>query len=223
MHPTHTGSDDVAALLKNQAYPCVGAKSALRQDQITSRCYGRIADAQDDGKILNDIYQFIASYRESGSLFQSFIMEFTGPDYATELGFEQAMWRRLQALHELDQERFAWDERVQTHPDAPGFSFSLGGEAFFIIGMHPGASRMSRRYVRPALVMNLHDQFERLRADGRYDRMRDVIRERDEAYCGSPNPSLRNFGELSEARQYSGRAVSADWKCPFRPRSAGDR
>ena len=42
-----------------------------------------------------------------------------------------------------------------------------------------------------------------------------MIRARDMAFQGSLNPVLKNFGESSEARQYSGRAVPDDWKCPF--------
>lgn len=195
----------------------------MKQDRITVRAYGALDDAAQDARILCDIYRFIESYRESGSLFQSFVMQFEAADRLSELEFERAMWTRLQALHELDAGRSPLDERVGTNPDAPDFSFSLGGEAFFIIGMHPGASRRSRRYPVPALVLNLHDQFERLRADGRYDRMRDVVRERDEAFCGSPNPELRNFGEQSEARQYSGRDTPEGWKCPFRPQRGAGR
>lgn len=210
----------ITAFLDRQNYPCIGAKSALRKKQITCHQYGLMTSSCHDTAILRDVYSFIDTYRQTGSLFQSFVMEFSGPDFVTEQHYEQVLWRRLQKLHELDQEQFDWDDRVAVDPDEPGFSYSLGGEAFFIIGLHPRASRASRRFARPALVMNLHDQFERLRADGRYDRMRDVIRERDEAFSGSPNPVLRDFGEQSEARQYSGRAVSAKWKCPFRPRSA---
>lgn len=136
----------------------------------------------------------------------------------SELAFEQAMWERLQALHDLDARTCEWDGSAASDPASPDFSFSLRGKAFFVIGMHPKASRRSRRYWRPALVFNLHEQFEALRRQGRYDRMRDVIRKRDAAHCGSVNPTLRNFGERSEARQYSGRAVREDWRCPFRPR-----
>ena len=38
---------------------------------------------------------------------------------------------------------------------------------------------------------------------------------RDLKLQGSLNPNLSNFGEKSDARQYSGRAVNKDWKCPF--------
>ena len=44
---------------------------------------------------------------------------------------------------------------------------------------------------------------------------------RDEALTGSRNPMLARHGEASEARQYSGRAVDEDWRCPFR--YGGDR
>ena len=62
----------------------------------------------------------------------------------------------------------------------------------------------------------LHE--ERLRAQGLYDRMRETIRSRDTSWTGSVNPMLAGHGERSEAPQYSGRAVSDDWTCPFRRR-----
>ena len=66
------------------------------------------------------------------------------------------------------------------------------------------------------MIFNLHDQFETLRADGKYEGMREKIMLRDEALAGSRNPMLTRHGELSEARQYSGRVVDAEWRCPFR-------
>lgn len=78
---------------------------------------------------------------------------------------------------------------------------------------------MARRLPSPALVFNSHRQFDRLRADGRYAKMQAATRERDIALQGSINPNLADHGEASEARQYSGRAVDADWICPFRPRA----
>ena len=35
------------------------------------------------------------------------------------------------------------------------------------------------------------------------------------ALQGSINPVLSQFGKGSEAIQYAGRAVAADWRCPF--------
>ncbi len=54
----------------------------------------------------------------------------------------------------------------------------------------------------------------------RFDRMQAVIRERELALQGSLNANLSNFGEQSEARQYSGRRVEVGWRCPFSPRNS---
>ena len=86
------------------------------------------------------------------------------------------------------------------------------------MGLHPRASRPARRFERPVLVFNLHDQFEQLREQRRYERMRAKIIDRDVALAGSPNPMLARHGTISEARQYSGRNVwEPDWACPFNP------
>jgi len=79
------------------------------------------------------------------------------------------------------------------------------------------ALRDSRHPDGPALVFNLHEQFEALRASGKYARLRDVIRERDAALQGTINPMVSDHGNSSEARQYSGRAVESDWVAPFEP------
>lgn len=66
------------------------------------------------------------------------------------------------------------------------------------------------------MVFNLHAQFEILRAQGKYEGMREKIMVRDEAIAGSRNPMLARHGTTSEARQYFGRRVGEDWQCPFR-------
>jgi hypothetical protein len=44
--------------------------------------------------------------------------------------------------------------------------------------------------------------------------MQDIIRDRDREIEGDINPNLANFGEHTEARQYSGRAIHGEWQCP---------
>jgi FPC/CPF motif-containing protein YcgG len=112
---------------------------------------------------------------------------------------------------------------VSSDPNDPEFSFSFAGRAFYVIGIHPRSSRIARTFPWPALVFNPHEQFERLRTDGKWKKMQKAIRARELVLQGSINPMLTDFGEESEARQYSGRAVSSDWtppassggKCPF--------
>ena len=100
-------------------------------------------------------------------------------------------------------------------PDDPYFSLSFGGEAFFVVGLHPKASRPARRFEHPTMVFNLHDQFEMLRRQDRYEKLRTTILDRDVKLAGDVNPMLASHGTISEARQYSGRAVPEGWVCPF--------
>lgn len=80
--------------------------------------------------------------------------------------------------------------------------------------------RLHEMLSSPALVFDLHAQFEQLREAGRYEKLRASILQRDEALAGSVNPMLARHGEASEAPQYSGRVVGEEWRYPFRPRAA---
>ena len=197
-------------------YPCVGAKSARARRQITTYVGRDIESAWDDLRITTELVEFAHAYAIEPTLFQSFVVLFPRSRPLTETEFEHALWERVHSLQAKD----VWlgqplDPSVSDNPDDPHFSLSFGGQAFFIVGLHPGSSRPARRFHCPALVFNLHDQFERLRTDGRYETMREAILNRDEALAGSINPMLARHGESSEARQYSGRAVGPDWVCPY--------
>ena len=143
-------------------------------------------------------------------------MVFDSPTDLSEPEFERLLWTRVQSLSDKDVWRGQhYDAKVSPDPSNPHFSLSFGGEAFFIVGLHPNASRPARRLQRPTMVFKLHEQFERLRAEGKYENMREKILVRDEALAGSRNPMLARHGDASEARQYSGRVVDQDWQCPF--------
>ena len=197
-------------------FPCVGAKAALARGTLQVLACNRIDSNWDDLRIHEELMRFAAAYREDPALFRSLAVVFEGPEGLDEAAFEDALWRRAQSLSDKDVWRGQdYDAAVSADPNSPHFSMSYGGEAFFIVGLHPAASRPARRFSRPAMVFNLHDQFKTLRARGQYEGMREKIMVRDEALAGSRNPMLARHGEASEARQYSGRVVEAEWKCPF--------
>ena len=145
--------------------------------------------------------------------FSTFVAIFDDPAIRDETQFEDLLWQQLDALHRID--THPWTPSASRNPDDNNFGFSFGGVAFFVVGLHPRSARFARRFVRPTLVFNDHQQFEQLRSQGKFSKMQRVIRDRDQAWQGTANPMLANFGTVSEARQYSGRAVPADWKCPF--------
>lgn len=195
-------------------FPCVGAKSALKRGQIRFLFENDLDDAPQRDT-LRALQRFSREYDGDAPLFQSVVVLFREAPTWSETAFEQRLWRWLQRLHDADAVRCGWDPRVSRDPDAADFSFSIGGRGYYVVGLHPGASRAARRFSHPALVFNLHDQFERLRARGTYETLREAIVARDVALQGSRNPMLKSFGTASEARQYSGREVEAGWRCPF--------
>lgn len=202
------------------SFPCVGAKSALSRAQLTFVVARDITSAWHDLDIYPALANFAHAYRPDKRLFQSFVVLFEGPRTLSESEFERAMWARLQSLTDKDE----WhgqrhDPSVSADPEHPHFSLSFGGEGFFCVGLHPQASRPARRFEVPAIVFNLHDQFEELRKSYLYLKLREKILDRDAALAGSINPMLKQHGEGSEAPQYSGRQVGEAWKCPFHRRT----
>jgi FPC/CPF motif-containing protein YcgG len=214
----HSLKQNIEEYIGHKAFPCVGAKTALSKAQIEIFEGQSLLSADDDAELLDRLKTYIQNCRSDDSGFRSFIAAFPETPPLNEEQFEKALWNRLNSLHERDDAD--WDESVSADPDDKNFSFSLCGKAFYIVGMHPGASRPARRLPYPALVFNLHEQFERLRADGRYHTMRQIIRRRDTALAGSINPMLLDFGTRSEAIQYSGRNIEGVWTCPFHKKKA---
>jgi len=205
------------AVIQAHDFPCVGAKSALARHQIVVTVAGDIRCPDDDGTLFQGLTQFAVDYHREPVTFKSFVVLFHTPGVLSEEAFESALWARVQALEDRDAASGnRYDPRVSADADNPHFSLSFGGEAFFLIGMHSGASRPARRFEVPVLVFNPHDQFEQLRAGDRYERLRQNIIARDVAIAGSANPMLARHGKISEARQYSGRIVGDDWTCPFK-------
>ncbi|PZO51655.1 MAG: YqcI/YcgG family protein [Alphaproteobacteria bacterium] len=208
---------DLEAFVKSDQFPCVGAKSALALAQLTVLEGDDILSPTRDAELYEALGRFGAATQQDTRGVASFACLFTHRPIMSEVEFETALWTRIQALHDIDAERGQhWADGVDNDPASPVFSLSINGIAFFVVGLHPGASRPARRFCRPALVFNAHEQFEQLRMDGRYGRMQSIIRERELAHTGSINPMLTDFGRGREAAQYSGRKVQPGWTCPLK-------
>lgn len=209
--------DVIAEMVAHPDYPCLGARSVFRRDAATVRVFEALDSPRTLDELATQLQQFAVERDDSADL-RSFVAVFRGPRVLDEDDFEGLLWGALQHLHQGDPQ--AWASGVSPDPQAAHFSFSHGGTAFFIVGLHPEASRIARRAPLPTLVFNLHAQFERLRDEGGFDRMRDAIRTRDTRLQGEPNPMAVDHGAASEARQYSGRAVDDDWSPPFTPKAS---
>jgi FPC/CPF motif-containing protein YcgG len=209
--PPHEIGDGLEAMVLHPDYPCLGARSVFNRDRATVVVLEELATDASTQTLVNALTSF-GQETDRAAGFASLVAVFRATSIADETEFETLLWRQLELLHEADHQ--PWDPAVSDDPGNPHFAFSLGGTAFFVVGLHPQSSRIARRTPLPTLVFNLHEQFEELRGSDRFDRMRDTIRRRDTELQGSLNPMVADHGRSSEARQYSGRAVPAAWVAP---------
>lgn len=209
------------SFLLGPSFPCLGAKAAFNAGSYVFKAYDQLASCDSTEALAADLQAFTSSEMVQESAYATFIAAFRSPTSVSETIFEKLLWSQLQQLTDIESGRQKWDPTVSPDPANPRFSFSFGGRALYVVGMHGRSSRLARRFPWPVLVFNPHEQFERLRTDGNWRRMQAAIRNRDMALQGDTNPMLSDFGEVSESRQYSGRAVEKDWKAPFDARHAG--
>ena len=214
-HRAHSLESKFHEFIVEKNHPCIMANTVFQQENYYLHTYEKLGTIATARELIIDLKEYINSYDFEGRDFKSFLAVFPNVNVVGEIEFENLLWRQLQFLHKLDSE--AWDPSVSPDPADANFIFSIGGRAFYVVGLHPHSSRLARRAPHPTLVFNLHSQFEKLRQMGVYHKVRNKIRERDTALQGNINPVLEDFGERSEARQYSGRQVESNWKCPFHP------
>ena len=207
------------AFLLSDGFSCVAGKAALRTGAYRFAYY-RSFPLNPCDALARDLAAFVLERPAIASPYASFIAVFDDPHVLNENDFEKTLWQQVQLLHELDYGHHAWDENASSDPGDKRFAFSFAQTSFFVVGMHPGASRRSRRFSLPALAFNAHAQFDAARTRGDFARIQRLVREREERLQGSVNPEMRDFGTVSEARQYSGRKTEDEWRCPFRPVSS---
>jgi FPC/CPF motif-containing protein YcgG len=210
--------DGFRAHILDAEFPCLGGKAAINGNSYRFGLYAEMNMPATTAGLAYDLWEYVRERPTFKTEYATFVAGFVAPVVNDEREWEELLWAQLQGLHDLDRAHHAWDSTVSSDPEDPGFSFSFAGTSFFVVGLHPASSRRARRFAWPTLVFNAHVQFVRLREQNRFERLRETIRERDYKLQGSLNPNLSDFGEASEARQYSGRAVEEGWRCPFSAR-----
>ncbi|MBK7747870.1 MAG: YqcI/YcgG family protein [Candidatus Obscuribacter sp.] len=216
--------DQLRAFILGEYYPCIGARAAFTEGSYRLGFYKHLAHISSVAAMGRDLKRFVGEYAQIGG-YTTFVAIFKYPQITTEEQFEKLLWTHLQMMHDHDVEK--WDPHYSSNPDDANFAFSFHGEAFFVVGMHPGASRFSRRFGYTALVFNPESQIRHLQEHGMLKRFAGVVRERDTLFQGSPNPSLPVDGGTTggEARVYSGKShpTGSEFRCPFHPRTQADK
>jgi FPC/CPF motif-containing protein YcgG len=195
-------------------FPCLGARATLAQGAGVVKAFGALGTFESTEALALELENFGEVTRDEGNRFSSMIAVFPETPALTEEEFDSLLWRQLQLLGNVDKISQS-DLEISSDPNDPNFAFQFGGVPYFVVGLCPSSSRLARRFTWPTLVFNPHGVFDRLREEGKYERLKSVIRDREIALQGTLNPNLADFGDVSEARQYSGLVHEPGWKCPF--------
>jgi uncharacterized protein len=206
----------LASFILRADFPCIGAKASLAQGGLTTMIARDIQSSADDQAIHGALLMQAKTIDGNENALASFAVIYEHQNNLDECSFEHALWQRLAGLMAIDAAcGIPWCSTASRDVTAPNYAMSVGNNAYFVIGLHPNASRFARRFSHCAMVFNAHKQFDEMRADGRYQRFQAINRARELSSYGSLNPMLADFGKTSEAPQYSGRFVEKTWICPM--------
>lgn len=211
--------DEIKLLLSQKNYPCVAALQSFHRNDYWLKTYSNFGKVYQRNKLRNNLLQYIEEQAKNGSNYFTFWAVFKDMDDLSEDEFEKLLWDELSSLSSVEDLNQDKDNRFSTNPEDKNFCFSIGGKAFFVVGLHPKSSRASRRFPWPTLIFNLFEQFDNLKSLNLYDPMVKLNRQRDIKFQGDVNPMAAKHDDTWETIQFSGKTNPPEWKCPFHFRS----
>lgn len=214
MERSHIVSD-ISELISQKHYPCIAAVQALHRDELMFDVYEDFGSGKSSRSLAQKLIAFKNEQIAKQVPYLTYMAIFPKSISANEDEFEQDLWRELSAMWAHPDIAGSWDPQFSDDPSEKNFCFSLDGTAFFVVGLHPESSRLSRRLPYNALIFNLYSQFTALMEKGTYASMVQLNRQRDLRFQGSVNPMAEAHNEDWEAIQFSGKANSNEWRCPF--------
>ena len=197
------------AAILSSAFPCLGGAGAVRRGDYRFGVYDSLGSEAAVARCTHDLRRFVDELPVGASGVAVYVAVFEGEVFLSDVDFEHALWAQLRGLDAVER-RGARPRACPAYVDEgdPGFVFA--GREFFVVGLHPGASRWARRFAWPTLVFNSLSHVPPLKRSGKYDRMQGRILARDRRLHGVEYASL----EASQRAQFSGRQVGPDWTCP---------
>ncbi len=204
----------IKSLVYQKDYPCVGALRAVKKSEYRIGIYEGFGNGSSSEALKKDLLKFLAEQKTSNSPYLSFWASFPEDSVLSEQDFENRLWHELSCISSIDMS--PWDPNFSSNPQDKTFCFSLGGNAFFVVGLHSKSSRRSRTFPYPSMIFNLYEQFEIITRMNQYESMVQTNRKKGLIYEGDVNPMVEKFGDRWESIQFSGRQNDDNWKCPFR-------
>ena len=214
----HPLAERFREFVKDQAFPCVGAKSAIGRGQMTFVVARDIRSSWDDMRIYAALLEFATAYRAAPKMFQSFVVLFEQPHRCTEDEFREVP---------MDQGPVAGRQgRVARTGLRPAGERRPGQPPFFLSASAAKASSSSACIPTPAGPRGASNirpwcstcttSSSALRAEQRYEPLRDNIIKRGPGDGGigksHARPARRDLrGPPVQRPARSG----GDWSCPF--------
>ncbi|WP_413557506.1 guanitoxin biosynthesis heme-dependent pre-guanitoxin N-hydroxylase GntA [Bdellovibrio sp. HCB209] len=214
-----TFKNDISSLVFSKNFPCIAALKTLSTEQYKIGFFGTLGSGEQSARLASELIEFMNEQKRTGSLELSYFAVFPNLVDMSEEVFEKRLWQELSHLAKVPGIDHTWDPNFSDNPDDKNFCFSLGGSAFFVVGMHQNSSRLSRRIRYPTLVFNVYEQFKELDKRNRYQPMIQANRKRDVQFQGNVNPMSEKWNDSWEAIQFSGKNNDDNWVCPFHKRS----
>ncbi len=206
---------EISHTLQQDKYPCVAAVQSYTKNQYEVGFYDSLGLGNRNYELASDLIHFVENLDLQKTPFQSFWAVFEETKSLSEEEFEKALWRELSYLTSHQELPDSWDPSFSSNPEDKNFCFSLGGHAFYVVGLHPNSSRLSRRFPFPVLLFNAYEQFNSLIKKGTFAPMVKANRKLDSLFQGSVNPMVEKYSESWESIQFSGKSNPENWKCPF--------
>lgn len=206
---------EIKKLLSQKNYPCTPALRSFNRGEYQVGLYKKFGSGYHWKELRQDLLFFIKKQKETNSPYLTFWAVYENLDM-DEVDFEANLWNELSHLTSEELKGIDWPMGDSSNPNDRKFSFCIEGEPFFVVGLHPKASREARKFKWPVLVFNLFSQFELLKIQGVFDSTVKNNRKLDVKFSGSVNPMAKKYGEKWESIQFSGKNNPISWKCPFR-------
>jgi N-omega-hydroxy-L-arginine synthase len=197
-------ADLAERLTPPSGFPCTFSQNAFRRELVDFIFVERL-DAAGRAGLRDDMLTYIAVARlwdgqvnSARPLVVAFSPEAARADSVE--GYHAIGWEVLQDWHDNDPE--PWPETVATDPHAPYWSMCFGGIQLFVNFSSPAhAQRKSRNLGNHFLfIINPRERFDVVAGNTpEGNRVRQVIRDRAEAYDGIPHaPELGSYqkGEI---------------------------
>jgi FPC/CPF motif-containing protein YcgG len=206
--------------IMSKNFPCLSAKIAFRRNTFCFGFYDILASKHTTKLLWHHLIDFInrqSFFWANNDIFTTYVACFRTPKDVNEVVFETLLWKQLQLIHAEDVENgMKWAENYSDNPTDPNFGFSVGGRAFFIVGLHPNSSRKARQFSTPVITFNSLDQFTNLRQLKMFTNIQQVVRNADLRQNKSINPNLILNDNNSDAFEYSGKLIQSGWTPDFK-------